>query len=690
MQRKKSANKNVKKDRYYSQGALWPCEILLGKDPYKTGPFFLRIPMSDDIRVLIVEDSPDDAELIARELRRAGFNPEWQRVETEEEYLSCLVAEPEVILADSCLPQFDGLRALDLLQQRGFDIPFLLVSGSVGEDRAVEAMKRGVYDYILKDRLARLGEAVRRALDQRRLRDDSARATEALRRSEEHYRLISEVTADYAYTLRAGANRTLVCEWTTEAFSRITGFTLAEINTRGWNSLYHADDLPIVDRHHSTLISGKADVAEVRTVTKDGDVRWIRIFGRPTPGRDEQRAFRIYGAAQDITANRDLEQQLLHAQKMESIGRLAGGVAHDFNNLLTVISGYGEMLKEGFAAGNPIVENLEPILHAARRAEQLTGQLLAFSRRQVLETKSVNLSAVVGEIEKMFRRVIGEDIEVKTILAPGLGSVQADAGQIEQVIMNLVVNARDAMPGGGRLTIETGNVTLDEAYAHERPGVPPGPYVMLAVGDTGIGMNRETQARIFDPFFTTKEVGKGTGLGLATVYGIVKQSGGNISVRSEPGHGSVFKVYFPRAEHAPEQAAALPSSRAAQGSETILVVEDEASVRKLICGVLRRHGYAVLETGDVDEALRISQEHPGEIGLLLTDTVMPKMSGPQLATAIARLRPGINVIYTSGYPDNAIGARGMLRDAAAFLGKPFSPEALARKVREILDSGAEN
>jgi two-component system cell cycle sensor histidine kinase/response regulator CckA len=651
----------------------------------------MGVAMPDNIRVLIVEDSSDDAELMARELERDGFNLEWERVETEGEYLRCLRGGPQVILSDSCLPQFDGLRALDLLQQHGLDIPFLLVSGHLGEDRAVEAMKRGVYDYVLKDRLARLGGAVRRALEQRRLRGDTAQATEALRRSEEHYRLISEVTADYAYTLREGTAGAFVCEWTTEAFPRITGFTLKEINMCGWNSLYHPDDLPIVDRHHRALALGKPNVVEVRTVTKEGDVRWVRVFGRPVPGSQDQRTFRIYGAAQDITTNRDLEQQLLHAQKMEAIGRLAGGVAHDFNNLLTIVSGYGGMLKEEFERGDPNVENLKPILHAAGRAEELTRQLLALSRRQVLQLKPVNLSSVVGEIEKILRRVIGEDIELRTVLSPRLGSIQADVGQLEQVIMNLAANARDAMPNGGQLTMETANVDLEESYGHEHADVRAGSYVVLTVGDTGIGMNKETQACIFEPFFTTKEVGKGTGLGLATVYGIVTQSGGDIRVSSEPGHGSVFKVYFPRVDQEAAKHAAAPSAdRVATGSETILVVEDEEGVRDLICHVLRDHGYAVLETGEADEALRLSREYPGEIGLVLTDTVMPRMSGPQLAECVSQLRPGIRVLLTSGYPGNAVGDHGVIREGTAFLGKPFTSEDLARKVREVLDARAEN
>ena len=376
---------------------------------------------------------------------------------------------------------------------------------------------------------------------------------------------------------------------------------------------------------------------------------------------------------------------------MEAIGRLAGGVAHDFNNLLTIISGYAGMLKEEFERGNPNEENLKPIIHAAGRAEELTRQLLAFSRRQVLQLKPVNLSRVVGEIEKILRRVIGEDVELRTVLSTRLGIIQADVGQLEQVIMNLAANARDAMPRGGRLTMETANVDLDESYAHEHADVLAGSYVVLTVSDTGIGMNKETQACIFEPFFTTKEVGKGTGLGLATAYGIVKQSGGDIRVSSEPGHGTMFKLYFPRIEQEAAKHDAAPSvDRVATGSETILVVEDEAAVRGLICHILRRQGYTVLETGEADEALRLSREHPGEIGLLLTDTVMPRMSGPQLAEGVSRLRPGIRVLLTSGYPDNAAGYQGVIREGTAFLGKPFTSEALARKVRELLDARAED
>ena len=407
--------------------------------------------MPDTLRILIVEDNPMDAEIAIYALKRAGFAPKWRRVETESDYLSCLDEAPEVILADAHLPQFGGLRALDLLQERGLDIPFLLVSGSLSEDLAVDAMKRGAADYLLKDRLSRLGEAVRRALEQQRLRAESASTSEALHWSEERYRLISEVTSDYAYALGVEENGGLICEWTTEAFTRLTGFSAGEINARGWDGLYDPEDAAVVSRHEEVLLSNRSDSMEVRTVTKSGQVRWVRAYARPMWDAKCGRVTRIFGASQDITIYRDLEQQLRQSQKMEAIGQLAGGVAHDFNNLLTVIIGYGQLLVKGFASGNPNVEHLEPVLDAAKRASQLTRQLLAFSRRQIFQFKQVNLNLVVTDIAKMLSRMIGEDIELTSNLDPQLGLVRADPAQMEQVIMNLAVNARDAMPSGGSL-----------------------------------------------------------------------------------------------------------------------------------------------------------------------------------------------------------------------------------------------
>jgi PAS domain S-box-containing protein len=384
------------------------------------------------------------------------------------------------------------------------------------------------------------------------------------------------------------------------------------------------------------------------------------------------------------------EEELRQSQKMEAVGRLAGGIAHDFNNLLTVINGYSELILHRLGPADPIRAELEAIKQAGARAAALTGQLLAFSRRQALQSRVLDLNAVVANMDSMLRRTIGEDIELRTVLQPELGRVKADPGQIEQVILNLAVNARDAMPHGGRLTIETADVELDETQTRRLLTVIPGPHVLLAVSDTGCGMDKETQARIFEPFFTTKEKGKGTGLGLSTVYGIVKQSGGSIWVYSEPGRGTTFKIYLPRVEEPAE--AVEPDTAGAPspgGTETILLVEDEAGVRSLARTALQAYGYTVLEASNGSEALQICERHEGPIHLLVTDVVMPGMSGKELADRLASGRPEIKALYVSGYTDGSIIHHGMLDPSVAFLQKPFSPDALARKAREVLDEKRE-
>jgi nitrogen-specific signal transduction histidine kinase/CheY-like chemotaxis protein len=388
----------------------------------------------------------------------------------------------------------------------------------------------------------------------------------------------------------------------------------------------------------------------------------------------------------DITQRRQLEEQLRQAQKIEAVGRLAGGVAHDFNNLLNVIIGYGQMVFRRLPDG-PEREKTKAILQAADRAAGLTRQLLAFSRKQVLEPKVLDLNAVVGGMDEMLRRLIGEDIELHTQLAPDLGRTKADPGQIEQVLMNLVVNARDAMPRGGRLTLETANAEMDETYIRDHLGARPGRYVMLAVCDNGLGMDPETQKHIFEPFFTTKEKGKGTGLGLATVYGIVKQSEGYIWVESAPGEGTTVKVYLPwvEAEPAAEELRrpAVPEELP-RATETVLLVEDEDMVRRMTREVLEGAGYRVLEASSGFEALRVSAGHNGSLDLLLTDVVMPGMSGRELSERLAPVRPAMKVLYMSGHTDDAIFHHGVTQAGTGFLQKPFTPDALERRVRELL------
>ncbi len=401
----------------------------------------------------------------------------------------------------------------------------------------------------------------------------------------------------------------------------------------------------------------------------------------------------IRSAVQDITEQDKLEkeretlqEQLRESQKMEAIGQLAGGIAHDFNNMLTIIKGYTQLTLAEMNEQDPLRGNVDEIKKAADRAAGLTRQLLAFSRRQVMEMKIIDLNAALYNLEKMLRRVIGEDIDLVTLLAEDLGRVKTDPWQIEQVIMNLAVNARDAMPSGGKLVIETTNAELDEIYAHSHVGITPGRYVMIAVSDTGVGMTHEVKERIFEPFFTTKEKGRGTGLGLSTVYGIVRQSGGDVWVYSEPGQGTTFKIYLPRVDESLEELREkITAGETPQGTETILVVEDEEAVRKLAVRILKRQGYAVLDASSGEEALLIAGEHKGPIHLLVTDVVMPGMSGGTLAEQLTPIRPEMKVLYMSGYTDDAIVHHGMLDPGANYIQKPFTVEGLVGKVKEVLD-----
>jgi PAS domain S-box-containing protein len=419
---------------------------------------------------------------------------------------------------------------------------------------------------------------------------------------------------------------------------------------------------------------------------KDGITILVRVSGRAVCNDERKTAFELF--AEDVTERRALEQQLQQSQKMEAIGRLAGGIAHDFNNLLMVISGYSEFLLDRLGPDPALRGPAQEIAGASQRASSLTRQLLAFSRKQMLAPKILDLNGVVTENLKMLTRVIGEDIDLVMVPAPSLGAVRADAGQIDQVIMNLAVNARDAMPSGGKLTIETSNVSLDEEYARFHAPLRPGDYVMLAISDTGLGMDSETQSHIFEPFFTTKGP-KGTGLGLSTVYGIVKQSGGYIWVNSEPGKGTSFKIYLPRIAERAEPAQIVASNESAfiePGTETILLAEDEANLRYLARQFLEKQGYKVIEAADGAVAMQIAVAHEGVIHLLLTDVIMPGMNGRELAQRISEIRPQTKVLYMSGYTENVIGHNGTLDAGVRLLQKPFTLRDLKSKVREVLDS----
>jgi two-component system cell cycle sensor histidine kinase/response regulator CckA len=877
--------------------------------------------MAEPLSVLIVEDSENDTRLLVRELERAGYAASWERVETAGSMRAALEGRSwDLIIADYTMPKFSAPAALALLQDMGLDLPFIIVSGSVGEDTAVEAMRAGAHDYLLKGNLKRLFPAVQRELEQagqRRARrkaeeqyrflfengphpmwvvdretlaflavndaalrqygytrgeflamrvtdirppeeipafleaipgiaagvertiwkdrrkdgsiihveatthpltfdgrrawlalaydvTDRLRAEEAMRRSEKRYRrlfdsntigiVVADVTgrtleANEAYLAMVGytgeellsgrirwnemtpaeyrerdqvaveqLRRTGVAPaWEKEllrkdgsrvsvligvamleesegtviayvvdlterkraeesiqklllaveqaeniifmtdpdgkityvnpAFETTYGFARGEAlgqNPRILKSGHH--DEAFYRNLWQTLQSGRGFRAEIVNRARDGRTVTVEEYANPVFD-SEGRRIGFIAVQHDTTQRKLLEEQLRQAQKMEAIGQLAGGVAHDFNNLLTAILGYADVLATETGPESSLSGSIEEIRKAGERAANLTRQLLAFSRRQLLEPKVLNLNALVENIEKMLRRLIGEDVELVTVLDPRLGHVRADAGQIEQVIMNLVVNARDAMPRGGTLTIETRDVELDETYSREHlVSGPAGSYVMLAVSDTGVGMSAETKSHMFEPFFTTKGAGRGTGLGLATVYGIVKQSNGYVWVYSELDRGTAFKIYLPRVEEGLEPAgAAATRARPSRGSETILLVEDEESVRALVRKILQSLGYDVLEAHNGEQALKIARQHPGAIDLVVSDLVMPEMGGVDLVSRLRKLRPGIRVLYMSGYTDDAVVRQGFLDSASAFLQKPFAPAALAEKVREVLE-----
>ena len=515
--------------------------------------------LATPLRVLLVEDNEDDAALVVLALEQGGYQVTSRRVDTPEATAEALRDQAwDVIISDFHMPRFSAPAALALRSRMGVDIPFIIVSGTVGEDEAVETMKAGAVDFVTKGKFARLAPAVARAL--------------------------------------------------------------REVEER--------------------------------------------------------------------QARRKVEAQLQQAQKMEAVGLLAGGVAHDFNNLLAIITGYCGLILRDVDARDPQRPRVEQILDAAQRGAALTRQLLAFGRKQVLQPRVFDLNAVVLDTEKMLRRLIEESIQVTTVPGSRLGRVKADPGQIEQVIMNLAVNARDSMPRGGKLIIETADVDLDESYARSHPGVEAGRYVVLSVSDTGHGMDADTAARIFEPFFTTKDPGKGTGLGLATVYGIVKQSGGHISVYSEVAHGSTFKVLLPRSEDAVAAPVAAPSATAEGGSETILLLEDEPALRELVREVLEQAGYTVMTGPTPREALQAALHDRAAVDLVLTDVVMPNLSGKEAAAQVRGVHPKAPVLYMSGYTDEAIGHHGVLEMTEHFLQKPFTTEVLLNKVRQLLDTGA--
>lgn len=501
---------------------------------------------------------------------------------------------------------------------------------------------------------------------------------------EEYFRTLIENAHDIITILESDGT----IRFKSPSVERVLGYKPEALLGQNVFDLIHPEDCAAVKEvfHQNLKIAGVTRRIEFRFRHCDGTWRYLEAVGQNLLFNPLVKGGVVN--SRDITGRKELEEQFRQAQKMEAIGRLAGGVAHDFNNILTVITGYSELLLlDDVEAEQLQRQYIEEIRQASEQASALTGQLLAFSRQQVLQPERLVLNQIVIEMEKILRRLIGEDIEVVFTLSDDLGLVKADPGQIQQVILNLAVNGRDAMSRGGKLTIETVNVELDHNYASQHTEIAPGPFVMLAVSDTGRGMAAETRSRVFDPFFTTKESGKGTGLGLSTVHGIVKQSGGHIWVYSEPGQGTTFKIYLPRVADAAASAvgARMASLDLHTGSESILVAEDEPMVLELALRILSSHGYTVLTAVSGAEALRIAAQHQGPIHLLLTDVVMPGgTTGRQLADQLTSVRPETKIIYMSGYTDNAIVHHGVLESDLVFLQKPFTPQTLRVKVREAL------
>jgi PAS domain S-box-containing protein len=634
----------------------------------------------EPLRILLLDDSQQDAETIIQELHSAGLAVECTVVGDREGFTEALSSvDYSAILAVDYLLDWNGIEALHFLRDTGKDIPFLLLTESLGEEAAAEFIRQGLNDCVWKDRLTRLPVALKRALDEKQLRDANARAQAALLESEARNRELVENssygifrTSLHGTFLAANASllELLVCK-------NITELKTLNLSTDVFRFPAQFAQLLVTCRQIGFVHS-----AETELRRKDGGLISVRLHLRylSLPEQADQ----LEGIIEDVTELRALERQLAQAQKFETIGQLAGGIAHDYNNVIGAILGWAELGYEQSGNYPAIAERFARIRDQADRAAALTRELLAFARRQALQPRAVDLNAVTQGLTNLLDKVIDKSIEVK-ILPGSIAPVKADPSQIEQVVMNLCLNARDAMPEGGRLVIETELVQLDEAYCRFYPYVLPGCYVVLSVSDTGVGMDEQTRERIFEPFFTTKGRGKGTGIGLATVYGIVKQHGGFIHVYSEEGHGSLFRVYLPAMEAGVSLAAAEPVGMTAagnlRGTETILLAEDHDSIREMARQSLVNFGYRVLAATDGEQAVRLCAEERPSLAVL--DVVMPHLGGLATAAQLLTRFPGLPILYTSGYSESS--RLGISTSAESrYLQKPYSPTALGRAIREML------
>jgi PAS domain S-box-containing protein len=646
--------------------------------------------MKFPLHILHLEDNPRDAALVQSTLEAEGIACATICVQNRADFVVALEhGGIDLVLSDFSLPAFDGLSAMETVRAQWPAIPVILVSGTLGEERAIEALKCGATDYVLKERLGRLAPAVRRAMQEVESRAKNRQTEAALQEMEQRLHIVFN-ESPLGIALVGVDGRPIL---TNAALQKMLGYTGEELSRMRFIDFTHPDDCVADTELYQQLIHGarKSYQIQKRYLRKDGKLVWARLTVSVAREAQSQAVLAI-AMVEDITERRDLEAQFIEAQKMEAIGHLAGGVAHDFNNILAVIMGYSDLLTSELGPDSPLRKDVEEIRHASDRAAGLTRQLLVFSRKQMVQPVVLDLNDAVKDLEKMLRRLVDENIKITVVAGKHIGRVKADPGYVGQLLMNLVINARDAMPNGGQITIATDNVTLEGNCARTPAAAIAGDYVVLSVRDTGTGMTDEVKSHLFEAFFTTKPSGQGTGLGLATCQTIVQQSGGHIDVCSQLGQGTTFKIYFPRIEQ-PLEAASKPGrpGPVPRGTETLLVVEDEPSVRHLARGFLETLGYEVLSAANGQDGLHVAREHQGSpIRLVITDVVMPLMGGKVMAEWLKTTYPDIKILFTSGYTDDAIAQYGVLDTGVEFLPKPYTPATLARKVRELLDAPAKS
>jgi PAS domain S-box-containing protein len=645
--------------------------------------------MSDLIHILHLEDDPLDRVLVQSELEKAGLAYRITQVQTRDEFeLALIQGTFDIILSDYRLPMFDGLSALRMVLEKSPDTPFIVVSGTIGEDAAIAALTKGATDYVLKEKMTRLGPAVRRALREAQNRRERWQAERALAKSEARMRTILDsvdegfIVIDRDYHILA-ANRAFCSKLNLHENDVIDGLCHEIVHKSARPCFESGEDCPV----QRTFDTGGIQTAFHTHLDASGVRQYVELKSYPIADASGT-VISAIETLNDVTEKHKLQEQLAQSQKMESVARLAGGVAHDFNNMLGVIMGRTELAMVRMKPDDPLLVDLKEIQKAAERSAGMTRQLLAFARKQTVEPRVLDLNDTVTEILKMLRPLIGEDIDLEWQPGEDLQPVKMDPSQVDQILANLCVNARDAITGVGRIRIETGMETLDQGNCLHHPEFVPGEYVVLVVSDDGCGIDPENFGKIFEPFYTTKEVGRGTGLGLATVYGIVRQNKGFIDVDSRSGEGTTFKIYLRgHAAKIPEVRRQDHGAQVSGGHETILLVEDEGSILDMAKLMLEKLGYQVLAASTPKEAIRRARAYSGDIRLLIVDVIMPEMNGRNLADQLVSFYPAMACLFMSGYSGDIIAQHGMLDGSVSFIQKPFSMPALAAKVREVLDVG---